>query len=121
MGLSREEIDQIAKDVAERVVPKAKICRCGVAMWGARSVYSALNHYINFQMPKQLEEGKDSYTTTLNYVAEDCQVNMAEAKKHLNDIIRLSKEEKWSDAFTKQYELRSAIIDPVHKCSRGEE
>jgi len=120
MAVSNEDIERIAKAVAERVASKAQVCRCGVSMWYAHSALGILNRYINTQQSKPIEEEKATYTSTLNHVAEDCRVNMSEAKRHLGDIIQLSKEDRWSDAFAKQFGLRAAIIDQVHRGSKEE-
>lgn len=120
MAISREDIERIAKAIAERVTSKAQICECGLSMWYAHSALGILSRYINIQQSEPIEEEKATYTSTLNHVAEDCRVDMSEAKRHLGDIIQLSKEDRWSDAFAKQFNLRSAIIDPVHRGSKEE-
>lgn len=116
MALSREEIDDIAKEVARRVIGDSKFCRCGQATWEARSYISVAEEAVKAQdydvfrpLPRQL----DSALTT---VEEACAVSMLKAKKPLEALADSANKGNWEVARNQLIHLTVSVRGELDEC-----
>lgn len=121
MAISREEIDEIAKEVARRVIGDSKPCRCGQATWGTRSYISAAEEAVKAQsydafrpLPRQL----DSALTT---VEESCAVSMLKAKKPLEALADAADKGNWEVARNQLIHLTVSVSSEIKDCAGKKE
>lgn len=124
--ISREEINNIAEavaerviaeTVAERVISKAKPCRCGVAMWGSRIDAESLETIIRCEKAEWLGDMPPLILHTLTGVEEKCSVDLSEAKHSLKGVETAIKREDWTGAKAELDSFKSAVLAPVQKCA----
>jgi len=119
MVLSREDIEAIGKEVADRITPKAQVCRCGLAMWEAREreeFFKAIieNKYIPWlgNMPHLME-------VSLSNVEQMCGIDMKKPKELLKDLQRDIESEDWQSADATIALLHGSIVGPLKEVAEG--
>ena len=115
MALSREEIEDIARAVARRVVPAFKPCRCGLAMWKAHGHTDSLEEAIGARNYRQLHTASMDMDTELDAIDEACSVNTARAKGRLNDLREAGDRGNWDQASRNFVELRVLTREPLEE------
>lgn len=117
MALSGEEIEEIARAVARRVVPAFKPCRCGLAAWGAHGHTDSLEEVIGAKNVGGLRASSREMGIALTGIDEACSVNMDRAKAHLSDLTEAGTRGDWEVAFHKLIELRVLTREPIAECA----
>lgn len=115
MALSREEIEDIARAVARRVVPAFKPCRCGLAMWKAHAHTDFLEEAISDRNHDQFRTVSGDMGKELDAIDEACSVNTSRAKDRLNDLAEAGKRGDWDQASLNLIELRVLIHEPLEE------
>jgi len=116
MALSREEVEEIARAVARRVVPGFKPCRCGLAMWKAHGHSdSEAKRFDGILSPLRSMEAE------LTAIDEACSVNTARAKARLNDLKEAVQRSDWESAHRYLIELRVLTREPLEVATAEEE
>jgi len=113
MALSREEVEEIARAVARRVVPGFKPCRCGLAMWTAHGHSDSLQEGIDARNLEAILSPTRSMEAELATIDEACSVNTARAKARLNDLKEAAGRGDWESAHRHLIELRVLTREPL--------
>ena len=121
MAISREEIEQIAQAVAKKISVKAQACRCGMALWEARSNSESFDAVVQNEQPGWLGRLPELTRHSLTTVEEICGVDMSKPKELAQRLASEIQEEDWQKARTNVPLLRVSIISPVIECSLKEE
>lgn len=117
MAISREEIEQIAREVADKVVSTAKGCRCGVATWDAQTSIHSIEAGITHQQPTWVLPDIELLGRVLKVVEEDCGTNLTEARE-IAERIKVSVEKKdWQEARRNTGLLKSSISVSLIECA----
>lgn len=109
MAISREEIDEIAKVVAERVVSIAHPCYCGWAVWEVGDTLGQLSENLRYKKGESLEANKPHIIAVLERIENTCVVDMTEPKSHLKDIYERVQRRDWDYASGALHELDESI------------
>lgn len=109
MAISREEIDEIAKVVAERVVSIAHPCYCGWAVWEVGDTLDQLSENLQYKKGEALEANKPHIIAILERIENTCVVDMTEPKSHLKDIYERVQSREWDYAYGALHELDESI------------
>ena len=117
MAITREEIEEIARAVARRLVPAFKPCRCGMALWEARSKAESFDAVVENEQPGWLGPLPELTRQSLTTVEEDCGVDMSKPKELTQMLASEIQGEEWREARTNAALLRGSIIGPVIECS----
>ncbi|MBA7704805.1 hypothetical protein ES703_113624 [subsurface metagenome] len=115
MALSREEIEEIARAVARRVVPAFKPCLCGLAMWKAHGHTDYLEEAISARNHDQLRAASRDMDKELDAIDEACSVNTTRAKGRLNDLVEVGQRGDWDQASRNFVELRVLTREPLEE------
>ena len=117
MALSREEIEEIARSVARRVVPAFKPCRCGLAMWEAHGHTDSLEEGIGAKNLGGLRASSTEMDAALTGIDEACSVNISRAKARLTDLTEAGTRGDWEVASRSLIDLRVLTREPLAECA----
>ncbi len=113
MALSREQIEELARAVARRVVPAFKPCRCGLAMWEAHGHTDSLEEVVGAKNLQGLRGSSREMDAALTGIDEAGSVNMTRAQARLSDLTEASTRGDWDVASRQLIELRVLIREPL--------
>lgn len=120
MAIEQEDIERIAKAVAERVVEKARACRCGLAMWEASADTHMLATIIQERNLEGLETLTDLTAAHLGRIEDDCGVSTWKARGYLDSLVEALREKDWSISNENLQALKVSIRGPLDECARGQ-
>lgn len=121
MALTREEIEQLAKEVADRVWRKVRPCSCGTAMWDSGRDIQWLGMAIGTMDPDMVKAWPLLTRSSIERVAEHCGVDMSQAEGYLDKIKTAVERADWTGAGEHQINLANAVYVPVADCAKREE
>jgi len=115
--LSREEIVEIAKQIAERISSKAQACRCGMAMWDSSVTSKALLGVIDDQYPPSAELLTGLMDDILQRVEQNCGVAMSKPRELTKRLDADIKKGDWRGARVNHALLHGSILGPFEECA----
>jgi len=119
MAITREEIDQIAKAVAERVTSTAAICSCGYnALLTARSG-EGLRRDIEAKNEKGAREELESLLTDISSVETACHLKLDEAHGLARKAGEAITRGDWLEATTNSVEAENSIEVALYEAARS--
>lgn len=119
MALTREEIEAIAKEVADKITPKAQVCRCGLAVWEAREREEFFKAIIENKSIPWLGNMPHLMEVSLSNVEQMCRIDMKKPKELLKDLQRNIEAEDWQDANVTRALLHGSIVGPLKEGAEG--
>jgi len=120
MAITREEIDEVAKAVAERVVSIAHPCYCGWAIWEVGDTLGQLAKNLQYKERKALEANKPHNIAVLERIENNCVVDMTEPKSHLKDIYERVQRGEWDYALGALHKFNESIGNELSSCAKEE-
>ena len=121
MTVSREEARDIGQKVAEKVIKSAQGCRCGMAVWDARTNITSLENIILYQQPTLNEPLSKLMQETLTLIEQDCGLDIAKAREIAARIKHDIERKEWGEARVDLALMTGAIRGPFEECAAGEE
>ncbi|MBA7619556.1 hypothetical protein ES703_26895 [subsurface metagenome] len=113
MALSREDIEEIGREVARRVVPAFKPCRCGLAMWKAHGHTDSIEEAIGAKNHDQLRTASRDMEKELAAIDADCSVDITRAKARLDDLTEAGTRGDWEVTSRQLIEFRVLTREPL--------
>jgi len=108
MAISREEIEQIAAEVAKRVVTPEALCRCGYNTMSAVASWESTRRAIDNKDRKSAEEELEKFKQDINDVEQTCWVSLDPVFNSLGDTSKSIAAADWPMAA--DYMLKAMII-----------
>ncbi|MBA7599317.1 hypothetical protein ES703_06349 [subsurface metagenome] len=121
MEISREEIEEIAKAVAETVLDRAKACRCGVEMWALRTNINSLGAVIEQEREEWLGPIPKLIDSRLKEIEGTCGVDLPKSKEILKEVESAITKGDWREARLRMAFLEGSVLGPVVGCAMREE
>lgn len=115
MAISREEIEQIAEEVAKRVTNKVQRCRCGVAAWESNGRLALLREVISHENLNWLDPLPTLLSSSIANVEKDCGIDMSKAKELNKRVESDIQREDWKEALLDHALLLGSIAGPLYK------
>ena len=98
MAISREEIEQIAKAVAEKLVTPKEICNCGYKAWTIAHSIRRLITAIEYRDLKGIDAELSIVHKDIDETAQACRLNLNPARDLLGIVSKRSQEGFWPQA-----------------------
>jgi len=121
MALSREDISKIAKEAAEEVVSKRRICDCGFFTWHRKTDFDILEQATNTQNAEWAKLTVPHVKDAIGDLEQACRVDLAEAKVKLESYDDFVKSASWDKARDTALAIKGKVSNQLYLCSRGEE
>lgn len=117
MAISREEVEQIAEEVAKRVVTPQLVCSCGYnALSTARSGES-LRADIDAKNKKVAIAGLEYFNRDISDAEVACHLKLDDARRLVGEINSAIEAEDWPEATIKAVEAENSIEEALHEAS----
>lgn len=119
MPLTKEEIEAIANQVAERIVSNHSICDCGFFAWHRKTDFDILEQAANTQNAEWVKLTVPHVKDAIGDLEQACRIDLAEAKLKLENYDDLVKSASWDKARAAALAIKGKVSNQLYLCSKG--